>query len=885
MARTAAERAEHLKLAAYQPSDLNLGSQSDGGDAHHDRPSTVRKCLRGLPKGLGAPNRLKSDIRASAIGQLARDLDGVVARGVDHFGRSEVPGQLKLVVADVDRNDLAGTDGARDLDHTAADTARAEDRDRLVALQTPNLSDSSIGGHEGTSEDRRIGELKAVVQRRDAARRDDSLLAQPAHGVHPDGLAVGIEQPCLAVVERAVEAVVGEEEIAELLAATTTHRAGSAWHDERPDNPLPDLQVGDPFTELEHSSRDLVTEHARQREGDGSVVNVQIGVADAARCDAHEDFAGSRFRVAKLLDLKGSGALADDGSSHRVSPVAIGCEAVIMATRFPVGEGQVYVATLRPGGCPYRCFVYSAPEHVQTRVPRMSTSIDAGTDVTNETSASHEPRLVSHWIDAAAYEKHSDRRTDVLNPATGLRTATVALADGAVVDAAVQSASAALPAWRDTALSRRLPILQRFRALLMAHTDELAAIIASEHGKIHDDAAGEVQRGLEVVDLACAAPIMLKGEYSDQVATGIDTYSLRQPVGVCVGITPFNFPAMVPLWMFPIAIACGNTFVLKPSERDPSASVLLAQLAAEAGLPPGVLNVVHGDKAAVDLLLDHPAVSAVSFVGSTTVARHIYERAAANGKRVQALGGAKNHMVVLPDADLESAADAAVSAAFGSAGQRCMAVSVVVAVGDIGDGLVSAIAERAGRLRVGPAADAASEMGPVITAQARERVIDYIGRGASAGAEVAVDGRDLPVDAHRDGNFVGPSVLDNVSPGMDVYQDEVFGPLLTVVRAQGFDEALELIAENPYGNGAAIFTASGAAARRFVREVEAGMVGVNVPIPVPVGFYSFGGWGDSLFGDTHVYGPESFHFYTRSKVVTSRWPKDTSGVRLAFPSG
>ena len=368
------------------------------------------------------------------------------------------------------------------------------------------------------------------------------------------------------------------------------------------------------------------------------------------------------------------------------------------------------------------------------------------------------------------------------------------------------------------------------------------------------------------------------------MATGIDTYSLRQPVGVCVGITPFNFPAMVPLWMFPIAIACGNTFVLKPSERDPSASVLLAQLAAEAGLPPGVLNVVHGDKAAVDLLLDHPAVSAVSFVGSTTVARHIYERAAANGKRVQALGGAKNHMVVLPDADLDSAADAAVSAAFGSAGQRCMAVSVVVAVGDIGDGLVSAIAERAGRLRVGPAADAASEMGPVITAQARERVIDYIGRGASAGAEVAVDGRDLPLDAHQDGNFVGPSVLDNVSPGMDVYQDEVFGPLLTVVRAQGFDEALELIAENPYGNGAAIFTASGAAARRFVREVEAGMVGVNVPIPVPVGFYSFGGWGDSLFGDTHVYGPESFHFYTRSKVVTSRWPKDNSGVRLAFPS-
>jgi malonate-semialdehyde dehydrogenase (acetylating) / methylmalonate-semialdehyde dehydrogenase len=434
-------------------------------------------------------------------------------------------------------------------------------------------------------------------------------------------------------------------------------------------------------------------------------------------------------------------------------------------------------------------------------------------------------------------------------------------------------------------LSRRIPSLQRFRHLLIEHTDDLARIIASEHGKMVDDAAGEIQRGLEVVDLACAAPTMLKGEYSDQVATGVDTYSLRQPVGVCVGITPFNFPAMVPLWMFPIALACGNTFVLKPSERDPSASVLLARLASDAGVPPGVLNVAHGEKTAVDALLDHPDVRAISFVGSTQVARYIYERAAASGKRVQALGGAKNHLVVLPDADIGQAADAAVSAAFGSAGQRCMAVSVAVAVGSIGDELVAAIAERVGSLRVGPASDQASELGPVITPEARERVEDYIARGASAGAEVIADGRDLSIERHANGNFIGPSVVDHVRPGMDVYDDEVFGPLLSVVRAETFDAALTLIDDNQYGNGAAIFTGSGAAARRFVREVEAGMVGVNVPIPVPVGFYSFGGWGDSLFGDTHVYGPESFHFYTRSKVVTSRWPNEATGVHMAFPTG
>jgi malonate-semialdehyde dehydrogenase (acetylating)/methylmalonate-semialdehyde dehydrogenase len=510
----------------------------------------------------------------------------------------------------------------------------------------------------------------------------------------------------------------------------------------------------------------------------------------------------------------------------------------------------------------------------------MSTSTQ---DPTDQQTSVEAPRI-PHWIDGAPYSAQSARHGDVIDPARGELTARVALADEMVVDQAVRSASRALPAWSDLALSRRMPVLRRFRQLLVENTEALAKLIASQHGKMLDDAAGEIQRGLEVVDLACAAPTLLKGEYSDQVATGVDTYSLRQPVGVCVGITPFNFPAMVPLWMFPIALACGNTFVLKPSERDPAAAVLLAQLASEAGLPAGVLNVVHGDKVAVDALLNHRDVSAVSFVGSTPVARYIYERSAATGKRVQALGGAKNHLIVLPDADIGQAADAAVSAAFGSAGQRCMAVSVTVAVGGIADELVLAIRDRVLKLRVGPASDSASQMGPVITAQARDRVEDYVRRGKAAGADVVVDGRHLSIAGHGNGNFVGPTVIDRVGPGMDVYDEEVFGPLLGIVRTETFDQALRLIDENPYGNGAAIFTRSGGAARRFVREVEAGMVGVNVPIPVPVGFYSFGGWGESLFGDTHVYGPESFHFYTRSKVVSSRWPDDTDGVRLAFPN-
>ncbi|MDO8209615.1 CoA-acylating methylmalonate-semialdehyde dehydrogenase [Conexibacter sp. CPCC 206217] len=508
----------------------------------------------------------------------------------------------------------------------------------------------------------------------------------------------------------------------------------------------------------------------------------------------------------------------------------------------------------------------------------MSSTQQAGTETTAGANS-----LVEHWIDGGRVSAPGAATLPVHDPATGAATKAVALADAATVDAAVASSVAAGAAWGTLPMSRRLPIIHRLRGALLAHAGELARIISSEHGKVLDDAAGEIARGLEIVDLACAAPQLLRGSYSPQVAGGIDTFSLRQPVGVCVGITPFNFPAMVPLWMFPVALACGNTFVLKPSERDPSASLLLAELAAEAGVPPGVLNVVQGDRAAVEGLIDHPEVAAVSFVGSTPIARAVYERAAARGKRVQALGGAKNHVVVLPDADVGQAADAVVSAAFGSAGQRCMAISVAVAVGAVAEPLVEAVAQRVRALRIGAAAEEGSEMGPLITRAARDRVVDYIERGARAGARVVLDGRDAPATA-RDGYFVGPTVLDGVEPGMDVYDDEVFGPLLGITRAETLDDALALINSNPYGNGAAIFTSSGAAARRFQQEVQAGMVGVNVPIPVPVGYYSFGGWGDSLFGDTHLYGPEGFHFYTRGKVVTSRWPADEqSRVSLNFP--
>jgi malonate-semialdehyde dehydrogenase (acetylating) / methylmalonate-semialdehyde dehydrogenase len=490
--------------------------------------------------------------------------------------------------------------------------------------------------------------------------------------------------------------------------------------------------------------------------------------------------------------------------------------------------------------------------------------------------------LIDHWIDGRALT-HDGDRLEVLDPATGDAVGSVALADEALVERAVHSSAVAFEQWGSAPLSRRMQILRRFRNLLAEEAGTLAEVIATEHGKMVDDAAGEVARGLEVVDLACAAPTMLQGRYSDQVAGGIDTYSMRLPVGVCVGITPFNFPAMVPLWMFPIALACGNSFVLKPSEQDPSASLMLARLLDEAGLPPGVFNVVQGNHVAAQSLIAHPAVKAVSFVGSTTIARQVYVQGATGGKRVQALGGAKNHLVVLPDADIDQAADAAVSAAFGSAGQRCMAVSVVVAVEPCADALAAAITSRTQQLRVGPASESDSQMGPVINTRARDRIVTYVERGVADGAVALIDGRELAAEVQAGGTFVGPTVLDHVRPGMGVYDDEVFGPLLVIVRAGDLGEAIGLIAASGYGNGAAIFTQNGGDARRFAREAAAGMVGVNVPIPVPVGFYSFGGWGDSLFGDTHVYGPEGFNFYTRGKVVTSRWPEQSSGVNLAFP--
>jgi malonate-semialdehyde dehydrogenase (acetylating)/methylmalonate-semialdehyde dehydrogenase len=492
---------------------------------------------------------------------------------------------------------------------------------------------------------------------------------------------------------------------------------------------------------------------------------------------------------------------------------------------------------------------------------------------------------VSHWIGGKPWDGAAGRHGDIYDPATGRVTGRVDFASAAVVGDAVATAAKAFAGWRGTSLAKRTQIMFAFRELVRAHQGDLAELISSEHGKVASDAAGEVARGLEVAEFACGIPHLLKGGFSENVSTGVDAYSIRQPLGVVAGITPFNFPAMVPMWMFPVAIACGNTFVLKPSEKDPSASLLLAQLWAEAGLPEGVFNVVQGDKEAVDALLAHPEVRAVSFVGSTPIARYVYENGTAAGKRVQALGGAKNHMVVLPDADLGLAADAAVSAGFGSAGERCMAVSVLVAVGSVGDDLVARIAERVGSLRVGPGTDERSEMGPLVTAAHRDRVASYLDSGVREGATLAVDGRVHPViGGAGEGFWLGPSVLDHVTPEMGCYRDEIFGPVLSVVRAASYDDALALVSGNPYGNGVAIFTNDGGAARRFVSEVEVGMVGVNVPIPVPMAYYSFGGWKASLFGDTHMYGSEGIHFYTRGKAVTSRWLDPShGGVNLGFP--
>jgi malonate-semialdehyde dehydrogenase (acetylating)/methylmalonate-semialdehyde dehydrogenase len=492
---------------------------------------------------------------------------------------------------------------------------------------------------------------------------------------------------------------------------------------------------------------------------------------------------------------------------------------------------------------------------------------------------------VTHWINGKPWDGPAGTRGDIYNPASGQVSGTVDYAGPAEVDAAVAAATAALPGWRGTSLVRRSAVMFAFRELLRARRPELAAVISAEHGKVESDAAGEVTRGLEVVEFACGIPHLLKGGFSENVGTGVDAYSIRQPVGVVAGITPFNFPAMVPMWMFPIALACGNTFILKPSEKDPSASLLLAEMLAEAGLPDGAFNVVHGGKEAVDAVLTHPGVRAVSFVGSTPIARYVWETAGAAGKRVQALGGAKNHMVVLPDADLDLAADAAVSAGFGSAGERCMAISVLVAVDPIGDELVAKIGERVAKLRVGPGTDAKAEMGPLVTGPHRDKVASYLESGTRDGAVLAVDGREHPVTGGDPAGFwLGPSVLDHVTPQMSCYTDEIFGPVLSVVRAGSYDEALNVINANPYGNGTAIFTNDGGAARRFTNEVEVGMVGVNVPIPVPMAFYSFGGWKSSLFGDTHVHGTEGVHFYTRGKAVTSRWLDPShGGVNLGFP--
>jgi malonate-semialdehyde dehydrogenase (acetylating)/methylmalonate-semialdehyde dehydrogenase len=497
---------------------------------------------------------------------------------------------------------------------------------------------------------------------------------------------------------------------------------------------------------------------------------------------------------------------------------------------------------------------------------------------------------IPHWIGGGPRPGDPARAGPVYNPASGVARARVAMADSAVVDEAVRSAAAALPAWRETSLARRSDVLFRFRDLVARHANELACLITGEHGKVLADARGEVKRGLEVAEFACGIPHLLRGRFSENVGTGVDSYSMRQPLGVVAGITPFNFPVMVPMWMFPIAIACGNTFVLKPSEKDPSASLRLAELWKEAGLPDGVFNVVHGGREAVEAILTHSDVRAVSFVGSTPVARAVYEAATRAGKRVQALGGAKNHMVVLPDADMDDAADAAVNAAYGSAGERCMAVSVLMAVGDAADRLVPLLRERLGRIRVGDGLDDASDMGPLVTAEHRGRVAGFVARGLDEGAELVADGRPLRVEGRAGGFFLGPCLFDHVRPSMTIYREEIFGPVLSVVRVPTYEAARDLINAGAFANGVALFTRDGGAARRFQHEIEVGMVGINVPIPVPVAYYSFGGWKSSLFGDTHVYGEEGVAFYTRAKVVTARWgqPHGRAGGRadgkdLGFP--
>jgi malonate-semialdehyde dehydrogenase (acetylating) / methylmalonate-semialdehyde dehydrogenase len=491
---------------------------------------------------------------------------------------------------------------------------------------------------------------------------------------------------------------------------------------------------------------------------------------------------------------------------------------------------------------------------------------------------------IGHWIGGKLVPGESGRTGPVFDPATGEQTHEVDFADRAEIDRAVETAKEAFPAWRATSLSKRADIMFRLRELLDARKADIAKILTSQHGKVLSDAIGEVQRGLENVEYATAIPHLLKGGFSEQVSTGVDVYEIRQPLGVVAGITPFNFPAMVPIWMCANAMACGNTFILKPSEKDPGASLALAELFAEAGVPDGVFNVIHGDKVAVDSILDNPDIKAVSFVGSTPIARYIYERGTANGKRVQALGGAKNHMVILPDADVDMVADAAISAGYGSAGERCMAVSVLTSVGKVTDTVIDAIADRIPKVKVGPGMDPESEMGPLITREHRDRVASYLDSGPAQGARLVADGREHPLYRDSPGFFLAPSLLDGVTPEMDAYKDEIFGPVLSVTRAETYEQAVDLVNRNPYGNGVALFTRDGGAARQFIFEVEAGMVGINVPIPVPVAYYSFGGWKSSLFGDAHMYGPEGIRFYTRGKVVTQRWPDPAkSTIDLGFP--
>ena len=492
---------------------------------------------------------------------------------------------------------------------------------------------------------------------------------------------------------------------------------------------------------------------------------------------------------------------------------------------------------------------------------------------------------VNHWINGASVAGESGRTGPVFNPATGEEVGAVALASEAEVAKAVAAAAAALPAWAATPPARRARVIFKFKELLEANMDQMAELVTREHGKVLSDAKGSITRGLEVAEFACGIPHLLKGDYTEAVGTGVDSYSTRQPLGVVAGITPFNFPAMVPMWMFPIAIACGNTFILKPSEKDPSAANFVAELMAQAGCPPGVFNVVHGDKVAVDALLEHPDVKAISFVGSTPVAEYIYTQGTAAGKRVQALGGAKNHAVIMPDADLDMATDALVGAAFGSAGERCMAVSVAVAVGDkVGDALIGALKPKIEQIKVGPGTDADSEMGPLVTRAHEQKVRGYVDLGVEEGAELVLDGRNLSLQGYDDGYFIGPCLFDRVTPDMRIYNEEIFGPVLVVVRAPDYDAAVKMVNDHEYGNGTAIFTRDGDAAREFATDINVGMVGINVPIPVPVAYHSFGGWKRSLFGDHHMHGAEGVRFFTKLKTVTSRWPTGIrAGVDLSFP--